>query len=725
MKLQNFARFFLKNGLVFALVLLLAIQPATIAYADQALGGIFPNQKSAPTIISGVINSYYPGRADVAAGSTMIPVGSARSGGGPAIANGDVLLIVQMQGADLDGDNDERYGDGIGASGASSGTVDYSSALAYAGGNLAANFSAGIYEYVTAAGSVSASNEIPISSGLANNYYSAPFGPQGQRTFQVIRVPQYSSATLGGTITALRWDGSTGGIVAFNALDTFDWNGHTVDVSSLGFRGGGGRQLLGSAGGASTDYRTLSTFSANGSKGEGYAGTPRYINDNGSLLDNGAANEGFINGSFGRGASGNGGGGSTDGDPLTNKQNSGGGGGGNGGYGGMGGNSWNSGLVTGGFGGAPFPGSAPRLILGGGGGAGTNNNGTGTPGSGFASSGASGGGVVMIRACTIVGTGTVNADGEAANQTVLNDGGGGGGAGGSVVVIARNNGGSVGKLTVTAVGGNGGNTWLTRTDAIDRHGPGGGGGGGFVFTSGPLVSGSVDGGKNGVSTTANDPFGATSGGGGTLVTNVPPACPSNVPPPPPPTPGPPTTKDNKASKSSGGGTFLIPVTGFTPNKVTELNATARPAYNATDLTIEIPVIKVKSSIVGVQQSNGNWDISWLLNRVGWLNGTAYPSWAGNSVLMGHVVDVSGSPGIFFNLKNLNPGEYVFIHDRGYRYTYKVESNKLVQPDDISVFQHEDKAYLTLITCENYDEQTGTYLNRIAVRAVLVDVREAQ
>ena len=31
-------------------------------------------------------------------------------------------------------------------------------------------------------------------------------------------------------------------------------------------------------------------------------GTPRYFNDNGVLLDNGAANEGFLNGSYGRGA---------------------------------------------------------------------------------------------------------------------------------------------------------------------------------------------------------------------------------------------------------------------------------------------------------------------------------------------------------------------------------------------------------------------------------------
>jgi LPXTG-site transpeptidase (sortase) family protein len=177
--------------------------------------------------------------------------------------------------------------------------------------------------------------------------------------------------------------------------------------------------------------------------------------------------------------------------------------------------------------------------------------------------------------------------------------------------------------------------------------------------------------------------------------------------------------------TSAAGGFLIPVTGFAPNTVTKLDSASRPAYNSTNLMIEIPVIKVKTAIVGVQLKDGIWDVSWLQNQIGWLNGTAYPTWTGNSVLTGHTVNAVGQPSIFSNLKQLNPGEYIYIYDLGYRYTYKVVSNKLVQPDDITVLKHEDKAYLTLITCDNYDEKTASYLKRIAVRAVLVDVREAK
>jgi sortase (surface protein transpeptidase) len=45
----------------------------------------------------------------------------------------------------------------------------------------------------------------------------------------------------------------------------------------------------------------------------------------------------------------------------------------------------------------------------------------------------------------------------------------------------------------------------------------------------------------------------------------------------------------------------------------------------------------------------------------------------------------------------------------------------VQPTDSRVMKHEEKSYLTLITCDSYDERTGTYLRRVAVRAELVDV----
>lgn len=170
--------------------------------------------------------------------------------------------------------------------------------------------------------------------------------------------------------------------------------GTIVDLRGKGFRPGAGRQLTGGSGGANTDYRSISTNGFNGSKGEGIAGTPKFVLDylNPSTISATNGNpptapttitntdEGYPNGSYGRGAPGNAGGGSTDGRPSNNDENSGGGGGANGGDGGRGGRAWNSQVPSGGFGGKAFTtaliNNGERLFMGGGGGAGTTNNAT-------------------------------------------------------------------------------------------------------------------------------------------------------------------------------------------------------------------------------------------------------------------------------------------------------------------------------------------------------------
>lgn len=78
--------------------------------------------------------------------------------------------------------------------------------------------------------------------------------------------------------------------------------------------------------------------------------------------------------------------------------------------------------------------------------------------------------------------------------------------------------------------------------------------------------------------------------------------------------------------------------------------------------------------------------------------------------------------MFSRLKALGVGEYIFVISAGYRYTYKVVSNAYVSPNDAGVMKHEDKSFLTLITCDTHDEKTVTYLRRVAVRAALVDLR---
>jgi hypothetical protein len=131
--------------------------------------------------------------------------------------------------------------------------------------------------------------------------------------------------------------------------------------------------------------------------------------------------------------------------------------------------------------GAVFAENSPsRLVMGGGGGAGDNNNETGTFGA-FSASGASGGGIVIISAGTIVNAGTIDVSGMAADSSENYDGVGGGGAGGSVLLHA---GSGHSNITVYANGGNGGINDGDYFGLHYAHGPGGGGGGGVVHADG-------------------------------------------------------------------------------------------------------------------------------------------------------------------------------------------------------------------------------------------------
>ena len=168
--------------------------------------------------------------------------------------------------------------------------------------------------------------------------------------------------------------------------------------------------------------------------------------------------------------------------------------------------------------------------------------------------------------------------------------------------------------------------------------------------------------------------------------------------------------------------FLIPVTGFPANVVTDMRDVPYARYLSTgNVTVEIPSLGVKIPIVGVPKENGTWNVAWLEKEAGWLEGSAFPSWNGNSVLTGHVYLASGLPGPFVNLDKLKYGDRIVIHAYGQKYTFAVQTNTVVAPTDTSMMKHEDKPWLTLVTCKDYDEKTNSYLNRLLIRAALVRV----
>jgi len=529
-----------------ALVQLIVLAPAVFV-AQPALAAPLcastAGKDGAAGTLAGVYNTYYqPPTGTLGAGTTVIPLGTIDTGGGgasTAVAAGDLLLIIQMQDGTFSHSNSSAYGNGSGSGYTTLGQ-------------------AGLYEYVgvqSVAGGSATVIGAGSGSGLINSYVrGAATSTQGQQTYQIVRVPQYISATLGSTFHAAYWDGKTGGVAALDIATTLNLGGASIYATGNGFRGGG----VSIASTAPTtvlnsdwvDSATMNGTGAPGfgSKGEGINGTPDYLfyytvfttpsTPATPTVTNGTA-DGYPGGDMGKGAPGNAGGGGSDMDPVANDQNTGGGGGGNGGAGGNGGYPWtpnysgntseysqtspglnaaanysttNTGDI-GGRGASALTPSVTRLFLGGGAGAGTNNNGSNNnTANAYGSSGGVGGGIVMMRIADTSGAAaTVYADGTT-GLAPDNDGGGGGGAGGTVEITSPD---TFTGITIHADGAAGTTAASTTSDTTYaiQHGPGGGGGGGVVLTSSSATT-TTAGGANGTTTSYATSYGATPGTAG-------------------------------------------------------------------------------------------------------------------------------------------------------------------------------------------------------------------
>lgn len=433
-------------------------------------------------------NSFFPGAGDditVSAGATSLTLdpipdpfqvgGVTYDFGNNQISKGDLLLIIQIQGASINYTNTSSYGSGVAANNGSGYT------------NLN---NVGRYEYMvalndvsTAGGTLQFKGSGPTGGLLYTYENKPPTASHGVMRFQVIRLMQYSDLTLTADVVTTPWNGKAGGLIAIDVAGTLDFNGRTINASMTGFRGG----YMPSRTIANTNYSDHVTPTAGdnnrgSSKGEGIAGVPRYVWDGYDYLDQGAGWVGYPGGNYGRGAPGNAGGGG-------NVHNAGGGGGGNGGNGGAGGYGWPitssttnnaASILTGGRPGIALPSNVSNglLFMGGGGGGGDANNAA----SGVR--GGVGGGIVIITANKVTGNGVILANGgrgEAGQAGSSADGAGGGGAGGSVFINVKEP--SDGSINIQARGGNGGHSYTT-----DLHGPGGGGGGGIVYYNANGVS---------------------------------------------------------------------------------------------------------------------------------------------------------------------------------------------------------------------------------------------
>ncbi|HXU28185.1 MAG TPA: hypothetical protein VN698_13220, partial [Bacteroidia bacterium] len=406
--------------------------------------------------ISGIINSYI---SVSAVGLQSATVASATSFG-----VGNRVLLIQMKGATINTTNTNSYGT----------IINYNNA--------------GNYEMATIASITG--NTINFVLPVLRSYTPSDL-------IQLVKVPSYNNVVVTGQLTCTPWNGSTGGVLAFEANGTITFNAD-IDVSGAGFLGGAlsNGAITGCAADTS-DYVLPSTSLAAARKGEGiFNPTSVNIDGKGAWANGGGSGNDCNGGGAGGGNFGLGGHG---GDPKVNVscppyfyQNSGG----------------NSGKNL------TYSNAVNKIFLGGGGGAGHQNDGAGTAGT-------KGGGIVLISGQSIVGNNhVINSNGIDNTIVAGIDGQGGGGAGGTVLLNVC----SYTSLNVSVIGGLGGHDNFTGSDC---HGKGGGGAGGVVWSSSPLtnVTTVLTGGAPGTFTSSaclcnGTSNGATQGGVGGALTGL-------------------------------------------------------------------------------------------------------------------------------------------------------------------------------------------------------------
>jgi LPXTG-site transpeptidase (sortase) family protein len=164
----------------------------------------------------------------------------------------------------------------------------------------------------------------------------------------------------------------------------------------------------------------------------------------------------------------------------------------------------------------------------------------------------------------------------------------------------------------------------------------------------------------------------------------------------------------------------LPTVGFTPGMLTPLSVPEQK-YETYNMVLELPTLNIRVPIVGVPLNDGEWNVAWLGQAAGYLNGTAFPTWPGNTALAAHVYDANGQPGPFVGINSLSYGDRVLIHAWEKLYVYEVRIIEQVLPDDISSLGHKEADWVTLLTCQSYDAQQEAYRYRKIVQAVLVEV----
>jgi LPXTG-site transpeptidase (sortase) family protein len=171
---------------------------------------------------------------------------------------------------------------------------------------------------------------------------------------------------------------------------------------------------------------------------------------------------------------------------------------------------------------------------------------------------------------------------------------------------------------------------------------------------------------------------------------------------------------------------IVTLIGFASPAVTPAQAaTAAGAVKITEFSIRIPVLKVDRPVVKAPYTSDSWNFARLRYNAGYLEGRPLPGSNNNVAIGAHVTLAKLTPGPFYKLNTLKPGDEIFVRFNGTEFRYEVESMWETVPTDGSPISQADKEMLTLFTCSGYNPKGGLYETRLIVRAKYAPAADAK
>ncbi len=188
---------------------------------------------------------------------------------------------------------------------------------------------------------------------------------------------------------------------------------------------------------------------------------------------------------------------------------------------------------------------------------------------------------------------------------------------------------------------------------------------------------------------------------------------TTVPAPAPPSP---ITSSEPPDRPSSGAPEATPLPRFTV-------ADQAAGDDREPVALRIPAIAVEAPIIQVGvEPDGDMEVPRNVTDVGWYEHGPAPGEPGSAVLAAHVDLARQGPGVFFNLRSLEPGDVIHVaFSDGTTEAYRAVARTIYDKADLpteAIFSRDGPPILTLITCGGgFNRSVGSYDSNVVVYAV--------